>query len=279
MGKFTIQIGKNTLDLTTPKVMAIVNLTPDSFFDGGTYNTTDTIQKRIDSVVKEGAEIIDLGAYSTRPGAAEIDTETEWERLVPALSYIKENYEHIPVSVDTFRTEIADRTYRFLGAFILNDISAGTLDKHLFPWIKEYKTPYILMHIQGIPRSMQQSPHYENVVQEVYDFLASKLNELQSNGVQDIILDLGFGFGKTIEHNYSLLKNQQKFEDLGCPILTGISRKSMIYNLLKIKPTEALNGTTVLNTLALERGAKILRVHDVKEAKEAIRLYLELEKS
>lgn len=274
-----MQIGQNTLDLTSPKVMAIVNLTPDSFFDGGTYSTTKAIHKRIDEVVQEGAEIIDLGAYSTRPGAVEIDIETEWERIVPALSYIRKNYAHIPVSIDTFRTEIADRVRRFFGAFVLNDISAGTLDENLFPWIKKHKLPYILMHIQGVPRSMQQSPHYDDVVQEVYDFLASKLRELQLAGVQDIILDLGFGFGKTIRHNYTLLKNQKKFEDLGYPILTGISRKSMIYNLLENKPTDALNGTTVLNTIALERGAKILRVHDVKEAKETIKLYLELEKS
>ncbi len=274
-----MKIGNNLLDLSSPQIMAIVNLTPDSFFDGGSYTQKEKIKERIDTVISEGANIIDLGAYSTRPGAANITIEEEWNRLVPALTYLRKHYENYPVSVDTFRAEIADRVRRYFGTFILNDISAGTLDAELFPWVGKYKMPYILMHIQGTPQTMQQQPTYSNVVTEVYDFLAEKLKELQVLGAEDIIIDLGFGFGKTVQHNYTLLKNKREFDSLGCPMLVGVSRKSMIYKILENTPQEALNGTTVLNTMALERGANILRVHDVKEAKEVIILVSALQNS
>ncbi len=267
-----MQFGNHHINLSTPKVMAIVNLTPDSFFDGGRYTHTQTLQQRIDQVIAEGADIVDLGAFSTRPNAAVVALEEEWERLVPALTYIRKNYDNTPISVDTFRSEIADRVRRYFGDFILNDISAGTLDENLFSWVGKYKMPYILMHIQGTPQTMQQNPTYENVVQEVYDFLAQKLQELKNLGAKDVVIDLGFGFGKTVAHNYSLLKNIEYFDSLNCPMLVGVSRKSMIYKTLGNTAQECLNGTTVLNTIALERGAKILRVHDVKEAKEAITL-------
>ncbi len=274
-----MKIGNNLLDLSCPKIMAIVNLTPDSFFDGGNYTQKEKIKERIDTIIAEGANIIDLGAYSTRPGASNITVEEEWNRLVPALTYLRKHYENYPVSVDTFRAEIADRVRRYFGTFILNDISAGTLDAELFPWIGNYKMPYILMHIQGNPQTMQQNPTYNNVVSDVYNFLATKLNELKTLDAENIIIDPGFGFGKTIQHNYTLLKNIKEFDLLGCPILAGFSRKSMIYKILGNTPQEALNGTIVLNTIALEQGVKILRVHDVKEAKEAIMLVSALQNS
>ncbi|PVX51745.1 dihydropteroate synthase [Balneicella halophila] len=267
-----MQVGKQHIDLSSPKVMAIVNLTPDSFFDGGRYIKTEAVHHRIEKVIEEGADIIDLGAYSTRPGAAKVDLEDEWKRLVPALSFIRKNYKNIPISIDTFRAEIADRVLKYFGSFIVNDISAGTLDKNLFSWVGEHKMPYILMHIKGTPQDMQQNPVYDDVVSEVYDFLKEKLSQLRDLGAGDVIIDLGFGFGKTITHNYQLLREIKAFDSLQCPMLVGISRKSMIYKLLNTEAKEALNGTTVLNTMALERGAKILRVHDAKEAKEAVAL-------
>lgn len=265
------------LDWATPQVMAIVNLTPDSFFDGGRYTQATAIHDRIDKVVAEGAAIVDLGAYSTRPGAAQVTLEEEWKRLVPALTYMRKNYEKIPISIDTFRAEIADRVRRYFGKFILNDISGGTLDDALLPWVGKHKMPYVLMHIQGTPQTMQQQPTYKNVVAEVYDFLAQKLAKLRELGAEDIIIDLGFGFGKTVQHNYTLLKNMESFQKLGHPMLAGVSRKSMIYKVLENNAEEALNGTTVLHTVALQKGARILRVHDVKEAKEAIKLVATLQ--
>lgn len=267
-----MQIGNKHISLATPKVMGIVNLTPDSFFDGGSYTLAEKLRSRIDQIVAEGVDIIDLGAYSTRPGAASVGKEEEWKRLVPALTYLRKHHEDVPVSIDTFRSEIADRVRRYFGDFILNDISAGTLDKNLFQWVGKYQMPYILMHIQGTPQNMQENPTYENVITEVYDFLSKKLDILKQEGAKHVIIDLGFGFGKTLEHNYKLLKNLNEFDSLKCPMLVGISRKSMIYKTLQNSAKEALNGTTVLHTLALQQGAKILRVHDVKEAKEAITL-------
>lgn len=267
-----MQLGKQHIDLATPKIMGIVNLTPDSFFDGGRYTDVQATETRLKKVIEEGADIVDLGAYSTRPGAAQVPLEEEWKRLVPALSYLRKNYEKVPVSIDTFRSEIADRVRRYFGDFIINDISAGTLDEKLFEWVGKYEMPYILMHIQGTPQNMQQNPTYQNVVTEVYEFLAKKLEQLNNLGAKDIVIDLGFGFGKTVQHNYSLLKNIRAFDSLNCPLLVGISRKSMIYKVLENSAEQALNGTTVLHTLAVEQGAKILRVHDVKEAKEVLKL-------
>ncbi len=267
-----MKFGSYHIDLSEPKAMAIVNVTPDSFFDGGRYTALFDLYERIDTVVSQGADIVDLGAFSTRPNAMIVELEEEWRRLLPALEYMRKNYEHIPISIDTFRSEIAERVRKNFGEFILNDISAGTLDKDLFSWVSSYKMPYILMHIKGNPQTMQQNPTYENVVKEVYEFLFQKLQSLKNLGTKDIVIDLGFGFGKTIAHNYQLLKNIKKFDRLNCPMLVGVSRKSMIYKLLETTPSESLNGTTVLHTLALKQGAKILRVHDVVEAKQAIQL-------
>ncbi len=259
--------------------MAIVNVTPDSFYDGGQYTQLFDLYKRIDKVVEEGPDIVDLGAFSTRPNASVVDLEEEWKRLLPALDYIRKNYENIPISVDTFRSEIAERVRTNFGQFILNDISAGSLDKNLFAWVGTHKMPYILMHIQGTPQTMQHNPTYANVVREVYDFLEQKLTELRNLGAKDLIIDLGFGFGKTVTHNYTLLKNLEQFSNLNCPMLVGVSRKSMIYKTLGNTAQDCLNGTSVLHTIALERGAKILRVHDVKEAKECIKLVSTLQNS
>lgn len=274
-----MQIGNYHLNFDTPKIMAIVNLTPDSFFDGGSYMEATTLHHRIEKVISQGADIVDLGAYSTRPGADLVTMEEEWKRLVPALTIMRKHYQNVPISVDTFRTEIADRVRRYFGDFIVNDISAGTLDNGLFSWVGKYKMPYVLMHIQGTPETMQQNPIYKDIITEVTDFLADKIQQLKQLGAQDIIIDLGFGFGKTIQHNYKLLKNLQRFDALGYPMLVGISRKSMIQKVLGNTAKDALNGSTVIHTIALERGAKILRVHDVKEAKEAITLVAELQNS
>lgn len=273
-----MNIQQRIANIKEPQVMGIVNLTPDSFFDGGSYTQTTALHKRIDQVVEEGADIIDLGAYSTRPGASLVSLEEEWKRLESALTYLRKQYANTPVSIDTFRAEIADRTLRYFGEFIVNDVSGGTLDPNLFPWVGKNNMPYVLMHIQGTPQTMQKNPTYNDVVNEVYNFLEKKLKTLHEMGVNSIILDLGFGFGKTIAHNYKILKEMTHFHSLNCPILTGISRKSMIYKTLDISPQEALNGTTVLHTMALERGTKILRAHDIKEAKEAISLYMTLQK-
>lgn len=274
-----MQIGNYHLNFDTPKIMAIINLTPDSFFDGGSYMEATTLHHRIEKVISQGADIVDLGAYSTRPGADLVTMEEEWKRLVPALTIMRKHYQNVPISVDTFRTEIADRVRRYFGDFIVNDISAGTLDNGLFSWVGKYKMPYVLMHIQGTPETMQQNPIYKDIITEVTDFLADKIQQLKQLGAQDIIIDLGFGFGKTIQHNYKLLKNLQRFDALGYPMLVGISRKSMIQKVLGNTAKDALNGSTVIHTIALERGAKILRVHDVKEAKEAITLVAELQNS
>lgn len=266
-------------DAKEPLVMGIVNLTPDSFFDGGNYITEDAIHTRIEQVIDEGADIIDIGAYSTRPGAEFVAMEEEWNRLVPALDFLKKEYPEMLVSIDTFRAEIADRVLNHFGKFIVNDISGGTLDKKLFPWVGKNKIPYILMHIQGTPQTMQENPQYKDVIAEVYQFLKNKLETLKKLGAENIIIDLGFGFGKTIGQNYTLLNKMDSFHSLNSPILVGVSRKSMIYKTLDTTPDAALNGSTVLHTIALERGAKILRVHDVKEAKEAVALFSTLQKN
>lgn len=267
------------MNILQPQVMAIVNLTPDSFFDGGNYTDSSLLHQRIDTVISDGADIIDLGAYSTRPGAEEVPIKEEWKRLKPALEHIKKHHPNVSVSIDTFRSEIGERAGQIIGKFIVNDISGGTLDRNLFHWVAKNQMPYILMHIKGTPQTMQQNPHYEDIVTEVYNYFIDKIHKLKTLGVRDIIIDPGFGFGKTITHNYTLLKRLNKFQELQCPILAGISRKSMIYKVLDNSPKDALNGTTALNMLALLNGAKILRVHDVKQAKEVITLHNTLQNS
>ena len=258
-------------DNSSPLIMGILNVTPDSFFDGGKFTSEIQLLNYCRQMIDEGADIIDIGACSTRPGAAVISEKEEASRLIEVIKTLRKHFPELLISVDTYRSSIATEAIH-AGANIINDISGGTMDDTMFATIAKLKVPYILMHIQGTPQTMQQNPTYNHVVEDVFDFFKSKLNELNALGVSKVILDPGFGFGKTIEHNYQLLKNLGKFSSFGLPLLVGFSRKSMVNKILNVKPVEALNGTTVLNTIGLENGAKILRVHDVKEAKEAVKI-------
>lgn len=252
-------------------VMAIVNLTPDSFYDGGKYDNLKDILNDIETKINAGADILDIGAASSRPGSAEIPEDKEWNRLRNALPEIRKAFPEILISVDTFRSTIAQKTAD-AGADIINDISGGDFDQEMFATIAKLQLPYILMHIQGTPLTMQKEPTYTDVVNEVVLELQSKIKTLHELNFNKIILDPGFGFGKNLEHNYKLLKDLKQFADLGFPVLAGISRKGMINKVIKTSPITALNGTTVLNTIALLNGASILRVHDVMEARQAIEL-------
>lgn len=269
-GKKIIPCRHGFIDLSTPVVMGILNLTPDSFFDGGKYLGEEQIIGQVNKMVNEGATIVDIGAESTRPGAQEISISEELNRLIPIVITVRKQFPSLIISIDTTKHEVAKAALD-AGADIINDISGG-IDTEMFGLIAKEKVPYILMHIQGNPSNMQQNPQYKDVVNEVYSYLEQRINALTQNGVENIIIDPGFGFGKTVEHNYQLLKNLSEFKNLGLPILVGLSRKSMINKVLNISAKEALNGTTALNTIALLNGASILRVHDVKEAKEVIEL-------
>ncbi|MCB0401781.1 MAG: dihydropteroate synthase [Flavobacteriales bacterium] len=250
--------------------MGILNVTPDSFFDGGSYQDKPSILRQAAKMIEEGARIIDVGAYSTRPHAEDISEDEELKRLIPAIKLLRNHFKEILISADTFRSRVAEACIR-AGADIINDVSGGR-DPEMFGTVAEHQVPYILMHMQGTPQTMQDNPIYSNVVAEIKSFFKEKLDALYTAGAEEVILDPGFGFGKTVAHNYELLNNLQEFADLGCPVLAGISRKSMINKVLNISAQDALNGTTVLNTVALLNGAKILRVHDVREAKETIQL-------
>ena len=271
--KFTLNIKGDIVDLSTPKVMGILNTTPDSFYDGGRYNSIDKIKIRIDQMINEGVDFIDIGAYSSRPGARIITEKEEWERLDTTLNMILKKYSNQIISIDTFRSEIARKAVLNCGVSIVNDISAGEMDIKMFELIAELNVPYIIMHMQGNPQNMQNNPEYKNVTKEVISSLATRVEKLKKIGVNDVIIDPGFGFGKTLDHNFELLNNLEAFNFFQLPVLVGLSRKSMIYKLLNNTPDESLNGTTALNTIALMKGANILRVHDVKEAKETVALY------
>jgi len=267
-----LQCKTKTISLEKPIVMGILNLTPDSFYDGGFYKQEKKILSRVEKTLSEGAGIIDIGAVSTRPGADDVTLAEEIKRLVPAVKRISQEFPEAVLSVDTCRSKVAEEAI-INGAHIINDISGGVFDPEMFHVIARLKVPYILMHIKGKPKNMQQNPYYKDVVQELTNFFKAqiaKLNDLRVT--ENIILDPGFGFGKSLEDNYTLLKNLSSFKDFGCPLLVGISRKSMINKVLGTKPSEALNGTTILHTIALMNGANILRVHDVKEAVEVINL-------
>ncbi len=257
-----------TLD-SSPIIMGILNITPDSFFDGGNYLTELDWLIKTEQMVIEGANIIDIGAYSTRPGAKNITEEEETKRLIKAIQSIRKKFPDLLISADTFRASVAKKAIE-AGANIINDISGGTLDNKMFKTIAKLNVPYVLMHIHGTPKTMQKNPTYTNVVSDVYTFFEKKIAELNDLGVSKIIIDPGFGFGKTLEHNYQLLNNLKKFHSFNLPLLVGFSRKSMINKLLNTKPENALNGTTVLNTIGINMGAKIIRVHDIKEAKEVL---------
>ena len=260
------------LDLSKPVIMGIVNLTPDSFYKGSCCKNETEILKRVETIINEGGSIIDVGACSTRPGADKISCEEEIARLMPALHLIRKHFPEIPVSIDTFRGDVAKKAIKEGEADIINDISGGNFDVNMFDTVSELNVPYILTHIKGTPKTMQNSIKYEDLIGEILFDLSKKIDSLRIKGVNDIIIDPGFGFGKTLEQNYSLLKNLNQFFIFELPVLVGISRKSMIYNLLKTTPENALNGTTALNTVALLNGANILRVHDVKEAVECVEI-------
>ena len=267
-----INIRGKLYDLSSSKVMGILNLTPDSFYDGGKYNDVDDVSNQISKMVEDGLDILDIGGYSSRPGAKNISSDEEKSRVLPVLKHIKKKFPQLVISIDTFRSEIAEACL-IEGADIINDISSGISDKNMIKTISNFNCPYIIMHMLGNPQIMQNSPKYENAVIEIIQFLSERIKIARDHGITDLISDPGFGFGKTIENNFEILNNLEKFKILDIPILTGFSRKSMIYKTLKTSSDNALNGTSSLNTIALTKGAKILRVHDVKEAKECIILY------
>ena len=267
-----INVNGSLLDLSQPRVMGILNVTPDSFYAGSRTQTEAEIVRRVRQIVSEGAAIIDIGAYSSRPNADNVSSREEMERLRMGLKILFEIQPDAVVSVDTFRADVARMCVEEYGVAIINDIAAGEMDTDMFHTVAALNVPYIMMHMQGTPQSMQQHPHYDNLLEEVLLYFARKVQQLRDLGVKDIILDPGFGFGKTIEHNYELLSHLEDFRIFELPLLVGVSRKSMIYRLLDITPQEALNGTTVLDTICLLKGADILRVHDVKEAVETVRI-------
>ena len=267
-----INVNGSLLDLSQPRVMGILNVTPDSFYAGSRTQTEAEIVRRVRQIVSEGAAIIDIGAYSSRPNADNVSSREEMERFRMGLKILFEIQPDAVVSVDTFRADVARMCVEEYGVAIINDIAAGEMDTDMFHTVAALNVPYIMMHMQGTPQSMQQHPHYDNLLKEVFLYFARKVQQLRDLGVKDIILDPGFGFGKTMEHNYELLSHLEEFRIFELPLLVGVSRKSMIYRLLDITPQEALNGTTVLDTICLLKGADILRVHDVKEAVETVRI-------
>jgi dihydropteroate synthase len=267
-----LNIKGDVFDLSSPKIMGVLNVTPDSFYDGGVFSNEKKILVQVEKMILDGADIIDVGGYSSKPGAKTISLEEEEKRVIPIIKLINKTFNKVVISVDTFRSEIAEKSLDE-GASIINDISGGDIDKNMYQIAYKYKAPYIMMHMKGIPSNMQNNPKYENINHEIIKDFSSKIDLAEKKGVSDIIIDPGFGFGKTIQHNYQILNNLKLYSVLKKPILVGMSRKSMIYKLLKTDPSKALNGTTSLNTIALINGANILRVHDVKEAKEIIKLY------
>lgn len=276
--RHTLRCHDRLLELDTPVVMGILNATPDSFYDGGLYQSEEAVVQRAGEMLRQGATILDIGGASTRPGAKEVPEQEEMKRVVPLITAILKQYPQALLSVDTWRTRVAKAAVD-AGASLVNDISAGRLDSDMYKTVAGLDVPYVLMHMQGTPGTMQKHPEYDDVVTEVLDFFIQETAKLHALGIKDIVLDPGFGFGKTVEHNYLLLNNMHVFSRvLGMPVLAGISRKSMICRVLNVTPAEALNGTTALHMLALQQGAKILRVHDVREAIETIRLWQMSEK-
>jgi len=268
----TLNCNGQLVDLSQPIVMGIMNITPDSFYDGGKYKEEASILQNVERMLDEGAHIIDVGGMSSRPGAAIISVEEELNRVIPALDTITKEFPNSLISIDTVRSKVAKEAIQH-GASIINDISAGQIEEDFYQTVADLEIPYILMHMQGQPKTMQLQPNYEDVTLEVLDFFIQEIGVLRKLGVKDIIVDPGFGFGKSTAHNFELLKKMHIFKMLDVPILAGISRKSMIYKTLSISPEEALNGTTAMNLVALQQGASILRVHDVKEAIQTIKLF------
>ncbi|WP_293739413.1 dihydropteroate synthase [Parabacteroides sp. ASD2025] len=268
----TLNIRGTLTSLDTPLVMGILNVTPDSFYADSRKQTEAAVEERIQAILSEGGQIIDLGGYSSRPDAVEVSPEEEMERLAFALKILNAHYPDVALSVDTFRADVARRCVEEYGAAIINDISGGELDAEMFETVARLHVPYIMMHMRGTPQTMQQHTDYEDMMEDIMLYFARKVRQLRLLGVNDIILDPGFGFSKTVDQNYTLMSHLCEFKEFGLPLLVGVSRKSMIYKYLGGTPADSLNGTTVLNTIALLNGADILRVHDVKAAVEAVKL-------
>ncbi len=272
-GRQTLLSNGRIIDISKPIVMGVINVTPDSFFYGSQYRMRSRIARRAEQILSEGGKIIDIGACSTRPGALPVDEATEIKRLTKALSVIQKRFPETIISIDTYSSNVVKTISSHFKIDIVNDIAAGELDNKMFQTVAELKLAYVLMHMKGTPTNMQDNPRYEDdITKELFGFFTQKVEKLKLLGVKDIIIDPGFGFGKNADHNYTLLKNLQSFKIFELPILAGVSRKSMIYKLLETCPSHALNGTTALNTIAIQNGARILRVHDVKEAVEVIKL-------
>jgi dihydropteroate synthase len=267
----TLQVQGKIINLNSPKVMGILNVTPDSFYDGGRYNQNGTFLKHAEKMIREGADFIDVGGYSSRPGAVDIPVEEELSRTTPVIRALKKEFPFVLLSIDTFRSQVADAAVNE-GAGIVNDISAGDLDPAMYETMAKLQVPYIAMHMRGTPQTMNQLTHYENLLKNLIDFFHQKIQKLTAAGVKDVIVDPGFGFAKTPAQNFELLKHLNQLHVLERPMLVGLSRKSMIWRTLEISPEDSLNGTSVLNTMALIKGASILRVHDVKQAREVIAL-------
>ncbi len=277
--KTSLNISGKLINLSTPIVMGVLNVTPDSFYDGGRYNNNEEITKRAEQIFLEGATIIDVGAYSSRPGAKNVSEKEELARLKNTLSIIRNKFPEAIISVDTFRSTIAEYVVKEFNVNIINDISAGELDDKMFKVIAELDVPYIIMHMQGTPQNMQQNPKYDDLIKDIIKYFSAKIDKLNLLGVNDVIIDPGFGFGKTLDNNYELMQKLEAFKIFQLPVLVGVSRKSMIYKYLNTTPDEALTGTIVLNTIALLHDADILRVHDVKQAVETIKIVEKLKHS
>ena len=269
---YSIQVNGRLMDLSVPRVMGILNVTPDSFYAGSRKQTERDIAERVEQLMEEGTDIIDIGAYSSRPNAKDVAAEEEMERLEKGLRIIRQLAPDTVVSVDTFRASVAQRCVGEYGVAMINDISAGELDSCMFETVARLGVPYIMMHMQGTPQNMQVAPHYDNLIQDIMTYFSRKIQALRELGQKDIIVDPGFGFGKTLEHNYELMNRLERLKILELPVLVGVSRKSMVYKLLDITPDESLNGTSVLHTIALLKGASILRVHDVRACREVVRI-------
>jgi len=274
--KITLNCKGKILDLSTPKVMGILNVTPNSFFDGGKYTKKDEIKNQIEKMINEDIDIIDVGAISSKPNAKISDENEELKKLIPALEILNKYHSETLVSVDTYHSGIAKKAVNEFGVCMINDISAGNLDNKMFATIAKLNIPYIIMHMQGTPETMQNNPRYDDIINALITFFTDKIAQLKQFGINDVIIDPGFGFGKTVSHNYEMLRKLQTLKLFELPLLTGMSRKSMINRVLDCKPENSLNGTTVVNTMALMNGANILRVHDVKEAVETVKIFVNL---
>jgi dihydropteroate synthase len=274
-----MKLNNKHIDLSSPRVMTIVNVTPDSFYDGSRTFTEEEIERHVERAIEQGTDMLDVGGYSSRPNADEVSVEEEIARVGRAMRVIRRVCPEMVVSIDTFRAEVVRRTVAEWGDCIVNDISAGELDPQMITTVAELGLPYVAMHMRGTPATMQSMTDYDDIVEEVHQYFVQRLDTLRKAGIEDVVIDPGFGFAKTLEQNYQLMNGLGRLSDLGAPILVGISRKSMIYNLLGCTPAEALNGTTALHLEALRQGAKILRVHDTREAVEVVKIYNQLNKN